>query len=102
MNLTGKEIVEQLARGATRDDVRGNVRQATKPGGKAEMNCDYANVAKYAEQIRDVPTARGIVHTAEFADRTKVSARSFSLGGRPSIQVNDPSSSLIVKVRYGK
>jgi hypothetical protein len=102
MNLTGKEIVKQLAQGAIKDDVKGSVRQIIKQGGEAQLNRDYASVVKYADHVQEVLTAKGRVRTAELPDGTKVSARSFSLAGRPSIQVNDPSSNQIVKVRYGQ
>lgn len=100
MNRGGNELVEQLARGAIRDDTKGNLRNIVKKGGEEEMHRDFSEVARGAAKVKAVETPRGIVQTAEYADGTTASARGFSSDGRPSIQINDPSSSEIVKVRY--
>lgn len=100
MNPTGKEIVERLAQGVLKDDVRGHVRQIVKPGGLARMTDDFAEAIRGATSVCDVDTPCGVVRTATHADGTTVSARVFSSGGLPSLQVNDPNFEQVVKVRY--
>jgi hypothetical protein len=100
MKWRGKQVVEQLARGAVRDDTKRNLRHIVKNGGEEEMRRDFSDVARGADKIRAVETPRGVVQTAEYADGTTASARGFSTDGRPSIQINDPNSNEIVKVRY--
>ncbi|GAB3465810.1 hypothetical protein GCM10027321_31220 [Massilia terrae] len=99
MNENGNKVVERLARGAVRDDVKGRVRQIVKGGGREQMQRDFIDLIGRATQTR-VDTPKGPLRLAELEDGSTVSARGFSSGGQPSIQVNDPNSRQIVKVRY--
>lgn len=99
-NHDRKDVVEELARGAISDDIKGKVRQIVKNGGREQMRRDFAKAANGADSVKAVQTPRGIVHTAELEDGTTISARGFSSTGRPSIQVNDQNANQIVKVRY--
>jgi hypothetical protein len=64
------------------------------------MEKEFKQAAKGAEKISEKETPKGIVRTAEHGDGTTVSARNFSSSDRPSIQVNDPATTTVVKVRY--
>lgn len=96
---TGEKIVSRLAKGAVKDDVKGGVRQIVKAGDEKVMGSEFTRVAKGAQEIKTVKTSKGVVQTAIHADGTTVSARGFSSGGRPTIQVNDPKATEVVKVR---
>ena len=98
---TGEQVVARLAKGAIKDDVKGNVRQIVKSA--SQMRQDAAAAARGAKVGEPTPTAKGSVQTATHSDGTTVSARSFSGkdgSGPPTIQVNRPKTDEVVKVRY--
>lgn len=100
---TGEKIVAGLAKNAIKDDVKGAVRQIVKDGGEKQFNKDAATAMKGADNVKTVETSKGTVQVAEHGDGTTVSARSFSGKdgtGSPTIQVNDPSTKIVTKVRY--
>jgi len=96
----GGKIIGRLVQGAIKDDVKGNVRQIVKDGGLKRMEKDFKQAIKGAEKIGEKETPKGVVRTAEHGDGTTVSARNFSSSDRPSIQVNDPATTTVTKVRY--
>ena len=104
VSQTGKEIVANLAKGAIRDDVKGAVRQIVKDGGEKQFNQDAAAAMKGAKINSSTEVeGKGVVQTAEHSDGTRVGARTFSGSdgkGPPTIQVNDPSTKVVTKVRY--
>jgi len=98
---TGEKVVANLAKNAVKDDVKGSVRQIVKNGGEKQFQSDAASAMKGAK-VKTVPTDRGPVQVGTHSDGSTVSARSFSSSNRPTIQVEQPNTSVTTKVRYDK
>ncbi len=96
---TGEQVVSNLAKGAIKDDIKGAIRQIVKDGGEKQFKDDTASAMKGAD-VKLVQTERGTVQVGTHSDGTTVSARSFSSSDRPTIQVNQPNTSITTKVRY--
>jgi hypothetical protein len=58
MNERGNEVVERLARGAIRDDVKGRVRQIVKEGGREQMHRDFKDIVAERADTTWVETPR--------------------------------------------
>jgi RHS repeat-associated protein len=99
---TGEKIVSRLAKNAIKDDTKRNVRQIVK--GVEHMKKD-ARAAMKGGKIGESPGGKGKVQTAVHSDGTRVGVRASSGkdgSGPPTIQVNDPSTKIVTKVRYGE
>lgn len=62
-----------------------------------------ASTAMKGARIGKSTGAKGEIKTAEHADGTRVGVRNFSGkdgSGRPTIQINDPATKIVTKVRY--